>query len=192
MYLFFHSNYWCIGSGYNPSDVFWSVYDEALKPEFITSTWRKWSVKKWEYQYGALVQCTIKSIIYKACTELECLSNSTCYINRYNNSYCSCLFGYTGSTCKLKNQNLCPTTSYTKFLLSEGATESIFCPDGTFSDVRSKTKVRDNTLQWMTNSKCKTKPQGNRLLPDVHGQLEGECGQQDECDRRDALFGQPE
>lgn len=150
-FLFFDNNYWNIGEDYNSGLVKWSVDDQALKPEFITSVWKKWSSAKWEYQYGARVEC---HGVNKTCTELKCQNYSPCGSDTFNNSFCSCPFNYSGTKCENRIQRFCPKTSFTKFSRSPRALESIFCQAGTFYNVLCKKNIRTNALEWVSDSKC--------------------------------------
>lgn len=96
-YLFFDNNYWNIGFDYNSNFVMWFADDQALKPGFIKSIWRKWSGIKWEYKYSARVEC---NGVDKNCTEWYCQNNGRCSSNSFSNSLCSCPFYYTGTRCQ--------------------------------------------------------------------------------------------
>ena len=128
-FLFFNNNRWNIGDDYNSMSVKWSVDDQALKPEFITSVWMKWSGIKWEYQYSARVEC---NGVNKTCNEWNCQNNGRCKSNTFNNSFCLCPFDYTGIKCENIMRNFCPRTSFTKFSRSQRALESVFCQADTF------------------------------------------------------------
>ena len=151
LYLFFNNNYWNIGADYNSNFVIWFVDDQALKPEFITSIWKKWSGIKWEYKYSARVEC---NGVDKNCTEWHCQNNGRCSSNSFNNSLCSCPFYYTGTKCENSIRNFCPSNSYTKFLKSYGAIESVFCQGDYFYTMVCKRNVKTNALEWVSDNQC--------------------------------------
>ena len=151
-YLFFGNNHWNIGDDYNSNSSNWYVDDHSLKPEFITSVWRKRSDEKWEYQYSAKIEC---HGIDKTCAELHCQNNSSCSSNSFNRSFCSCPFHYTGTKCENRTRSFCPSNSYTKFLKSYGSLESVFCQEGHFYNTICTRNVETNGLEWVNDKHCK-------------------------------------
>ena len=166
LFLFFNNNYWNIGDDYNSMSIKWSVDDQALKPEFITSVWRKWSGIKWEYQYSARVEC---NGVNKTCAEWNCQNNGRCKSNTFNSSFCLCPFDYTGIKCEKTIRNFCPRTSFTKFSRSQKALESVFCQAGTFYNVVcKKNSTTTSTIHLTKNDSSNQSSTKKKFNADEH------------------------
>ena len=81
-YLYYHDGYWRIGTNYSGSSVdILRVQDFALRPEYVTSFWEKWTGTEWTTESGLRIKCR-----GFANGENECGGSSTC------NDYGTCVY----------------------------------------------------------------------------------------------------
>ncbi|XP_065664971.1 uncharacterized protein LOC136086671 [Hydra vulgaris] len=150
-YLYFFDMHWNIGSNYTSNIVNWFVNDQALKPEFITSTWNKYNNVKliFEQQFSVSFYCRG---VNKLCSKDRCMNNGICSVNQINRTTCTCLFNYNGDDCSKQNAG-CQNDE--DINIEAGSLKSIFClSDGEeFYDSLCK-KSSSGEYVLTSNKKC--------------------------------------
>ena len=105
-YLFYHSGHWIIGPDPSKGSGSFIAKSTAVKPEFVTSRWMKFD-KRW-VEINAQIQCRgSKNLSMEDCRR-SC-RNSACSPNSFNETICTCAYGYTGQDCRMKriSDNMC-------------------------------------------------------------------------------------
>ena len=109
LYLQYVDGYWVVTSSYrlsNAENAMLRVKDFALRPEYITKTWWKWS-QGWRDMHDLKVLCRGVTSMANICPSRPCGSKATCVYTSGNETLCLCRSGYTGVKCTVNKQ--CPT-----------------------------------------------------------------------------------
>ena len=108
LYLQYVDGYWIVTSSYeltNSENAMIRVKDFALRPEYITKTWSKWSLG-WRDMRNLRVLCRGVTSMANICPSKPCGSKGTCVYTSSNETLCLCGSGYTGVKCSVNKQ--CP------------------------------------------------------------------------------------
>lgn len=109
LYLQYVDGYWVVTSSYrlsNSENAMLRVKDFALRPEYITKTWWKWS-QGWRDMPDLKVLCRGVTSMANICPSRPCGSKAACIYTSGNETLCLCRSGYTGVKCSVNKQ--CPT-----------------------------------------------------------------------------------
>ena len=109
LYLQYVDGYWVVTTSYrlsNAENAMLRVKDFALRPEYITKTWWKWS-QGWRDMHDLKVLCRGVTSMANICPSRPCGSKATCVYTFGNETLCLCSSGYTGVKCTVNKQ--CPT-----------------------------------------------------------------------------------
>ena len=108
LYLQYVDGYWVVTSSYrltNSENAMLRVKDFALRPEYITKTWWKWS-PGWRDMRSLRVLCRGVTSMANICPSKPCGSKGTCVYTSSNETLCLCRSGYTGVKCSVSKP--CP------------------------------------------------------------------------------------
>ena len=149
-YLYHSDSSWNIGPDFTSNLVYWTVFDYALKPEFITNVWQKYNGQKWEEQVGVTFQCRG---LNKPCSNDRCTKNGVCNLNQLNRTSCTCFFNYTGDDCSKKSVTC--KSDIEEANNEAGSLTAYFCLKYyNFYDVLC-TKTVSGEYAWSSNESCK-------------------------------------
>ena len=116
-YLQYVDSYWVISESYRPStseeNVIMRVNDLALRPEYITKTWTRWSFE-WHNMPSLRVLCRGVTSMSNICSLNPCDSKATCFNSTSKETLCLCTSGFTGLTCSVNKQ--CPPSNEFEYL----------------------------------------------------------------------------
>ncbi|KAL9963679.1 hypothetical protein ACROYT_G027208 [Oculina patagonica] len=105
-YLQYVDSCWVVSESYRPSNALENVIlrakDFALRPEYITRAWLRWSDGWWGMP-SLRVFCRGVNMS-NICPSNPCHSNATCVYTSGNETLCLCTSGFTGTRCSVNKQ----------------------------------------------------------------------------------------
>ena len=133
LYLFYNSGFWLFGPDPSSVSAHFAAKSTAVKPEFVTSKWLKYSeVKKRWIEFEAQVQCRgRKNYSVEDCSK-SC--RGSCLGNSLNETVCTCKYGYDGNCIVQQTGKMCntvPRDSEEIINQEEGALSMEYCQDNT-------------------------------------------------------------